>query len=198
MMTNPPTTLKDHVARMASVPLVAQPGDKWIYADGHSVLARLFECWSGQPYDAFLDEHLFRPLGMVDTGYIIPESKRGRLVANYAYDKAKKMVPFSAHPMGKFMNDAGLFGKPRALSGSGGLASTLYDYWRFAQMLANKGELDGVRILGTKTVEFMSMNHLPNNGNLTTMGVSSFTETTMEGVGFGLGVGVCIDARSGS
>ena len=82
---------------------------------------------------------------------------------------------------------------PIRLSGGGGLVSTCADYFRFAQMLLNKGELDGVRIVGRKTVELMTANHMPNNGDLASMGVPVFSETTYSGIGFGLGVSVMLN-----
>ncbi len=83
--------------------------------------------------------------------------------------------------------------QPTFLSGGGGLVSTVQDYFRFAQMLLNKGELEGVRILGRKTVELMTANHMPNNGDLSSMGVPVFSETPYDGIGFGLGFSVMLN-----
>ena len=94
---------------------------------------------------------------------------------------------------GNFFTDDGYFKAGGVFNGSGGCAGTAKDYMRFAMMLCNKGELDGVRILGTRTVEFMSTNHLPGNVDIAAMGVDSFTETTMNGIGFGLGMAVVLD-----
>jgi CubicO group peptidase (beta-lactamase class C family) len=166
----------------AAMPLVHQPGAEWNYSVATDVLGRLVEVVSGQPLDAFLAEHVFRPLGMADTGFwtdsdqlaalYSPAPGTGRLLRNDAMGAA-----FSSQPV--------------HLSGGGGLVSTAYDYHRFTQMLLRRGELDGVRLLSPRTVDLMTRNHLP--GDLESFGRPLFAETSYVGVGFGLGFSVTVD-----
>lgn len=139
-------TLADFVTGLAGVPLVHQPGEVWEYSWGVDVLARVVEVVSGQPFDEFLQSRIFKPLGMVDTGFYVPPEKLGRLV-----DPPEGR----RHPLWDVTKPAKLF------SGGGGLVSTAPDYLRFCQMLLNGGELDGVRILAANTVRQMTTDALP-------------------------------------
>jgi CubicO group peptidase (beta-lactamase class C family) len=141
-------TLADFVASLASLPLVHQPGEVWEYSWGVDVLARVIEVVSGQPFDQFLNSRIFKPLGMVDTGFYVPDEKRARLVDPILAGRAA---------LWDVTEPARLF------SGGAGLVSTAPDYLRFCQMLLNGGELDGVRILSAKTVQQMTTNALPPN-----------------------------------
>ena len=141
-------TLKDLASRVAQIPLSHQPGEAWHYGIGVDVLARVVEVASGQPFDRFLDSRLFKPLGMVDTGFQVPPEKAHRMVAP---------------PAGAWMLPDRDVTKPTTMfSGGGGLASTASDYLRFCQMLLNGGELDGMRILSPATVKRMTTNALPD------------------------------------
>jgi len=171
----------------AGLPLVFEPGTEWNYGVSTDVLGRIVEVVSGQPLDVFMQERIFGPLGMVDTGFGVPESEHGRLAALYVPTPGtRKAMRMDA------MGDAAKT-KPVLLSGGGGLVSSAADYHRFAQMLANCGELDGVKILGRRTVEYMTRNHLPGGADLESFGRPLFAETTFEGVGFGLGFSVVQD-----
>jgi CubicO group peptidase (beta-lactamase class C family) len=123
---------------------------------------------------------------MVDSGFVVPEGKLACFAANYSFHEGGFRLIDSP-------TDSPYLQAPIRLSGGGGLVSTCADYFRFAQMLLNRGELDGVRILGRKTVELMTMNHMPNKGDLSSMGMPVFSETPYDGVGFGLGVSVMLD-----
>ena len=172
---------------LASLPLLFQPGTEWAYSMSIDVLGRVVEVLSGMSLGEFMRTRIFEPLGMVDTGFHCPADQADRLAALYVPNPADKTI---------VRNDAGgaaALNEPVAHLGGGGLVSTMADYMRFTEMLRNGGELDGVRILSPRTVEFMASNHLPNNADLTEFGRPLFSETTFDGVGFGLGVSVTID-----
>lgn len=172
---------------LAGLPLLFQPGREWNYSMGLDVLGRVLEVVSGRPLDELLHERLLAPLGMHDTTWQVPEAQQHRLARLYgAHPTTRQAVPLDA------MGNAALQ-PPQAFLGGGGLQSTAHDYQRFVQMLANEGELDGVRILSPRTVRYMASNHLPGNADLTAFGRPLFSETTFDGVGFGLGVSVSID-----
>ncbi len=139
-------TLAEFVTSLAKLPLAYQPGEVWEYSWSVDVLARVVEVASGQNFDDFLQTRIFKPLGMVDTGFYVPEAKLARLVDPLASGRP---------PLWDVTKQARLF------SGGGGLVSTAPDYLRFAQMLLNGGELDGVHILAAKTVQQMTSTALP-------------------------------------
>jgi CubicO group peptidase (beta-lactamase class C family) len=162
------STLAQMVTTLASLPLLYEPGTRWHYSVSTDVLARLVEVVSGMPLDQFFDERILDPLGMYDTEFYVDETRRDRFARMYRHDGNDNLVPGDS---------TGYLRKPSFLSGGGGLTSTASDYLRFAQMLLNGGELDGVRLLGTKTVELMTANHLDDS-------------QTIASFGFGLGVSV--------
>ena len=139
---------------VATMPLVAQPGTQWNYSVGMDVLGRLVEVVSGKSYGEFLEERLFEPLGMVDTGFYVPKEKLDRFAANYMPSAEGKMQLFDDPQNSPYAVP------PNLEMGGSGLVGTVGDYLKFAQMLVNKGEYEGSRILGRKTVEFMVSNHL--------------------------------------
>jgi CubicO group peptidase (beta-lactamase class C family) len=146
-------TLADVVSELAKLPLAHQPREVWDYGHSVDVLARVMEVASGQPFDQFLDARLFKPLGMIDTSFYVPEAKLSRLVD----PPADNWIG----PPDSVLADVS---KPTKLfSGGGGLASTAADYLRFCQMLLNGGELDGVRILSPATIRRMTTNALPSD-----------------------------------
>jgi len=178
----------------AAMPLVAQPGSQWVYSVASDVLGRLVEVVSGRPLDEFLDENLFTPLGMIDTHFGTPLENRDERLARTA-------VLYGPHPeTGQLVRNDMMGGaaltRPRMLSGGGGLVSTAADYHRFTQMLLRRGELDGVRVLGSRTVDYMASNHLPGGLDLDSFGQPVFAETPMVGIGFGLGFSVTLDAAA--
>ena len=175
----------------ARMPLAFEPGAEWLYSVATDVLGRVVEVVSGQSLDAFFAERIFAPLGMADTAFFARPEDHGRLAALYAPDpQTGRAARFDA------MGNAALQ-PPDALSGGGGLVSTAGDYLRFAHMLLGSGVLDGVRLLGPRTVQYMTRNHLPGGADLEAFGRPLFAETTFEGVGFGLGFSVVQDPVAG-
>ena len=177
-------SLADHCDRWASFPLLFQPGSEWNYGVSTDVLGRLVEVVSGQPLDVFLRERIFEPLGMTDTGFAAPEADHDRLAALYVPRPGTRLAT-RADAMG-----AAAKTMPSFLSGGGGLVSSAADYHRFTQMLLGGGELEGSRLLGARTVRYMSRNHLPGGADLEAFGRPLFAETSFAGVGFGLGFSV--------
>lgn len=176
---------------LAGLPLLFQPGREWNYSMGLDVLGRVLEVVSGKPLDVLMRERLLDPLGMHDTTWFVPEPQQSRLARLYgAHPATRQAIPLDA--MG-----AAALTPPTWFGGGGGLQSTAWDYQRFIQMLANEGELDGVRILSPRSVRYMASNHLPGNADLTQFGRPLFSETAFDGVGFGLGVSVSLDPVAG-
>jgi CubicO group peptidase (beta-lactamase class C family) len=171
----------------ARLPLLFQPGTEWNYGVSTDVLGRVVEVLSGRPLDAFFAEEIFEPLGMPDSGFWVEPAQQHRLAALYAMAPGLPgKVRYDV--MGDVVRD-----KPAWLSGGGGLVSTVADYHRFTQMLRRGGELDGMRLLGPRTVAYMASNHLPGGADLETFGRRIFSEVRYDGVGFGLGFAVVHD-----
>ncbi|HJQ57980.1 MAG TPA: serine hydrolase domain-containing protein [Vineibacter sp.] len=177
-------SLREVVDLAASMPLIAQPGAEWNYSIATDVLGCLVEVISGKSLDAFMQERILAPLGMVDTSFHVPAGKVERFAANYGPAESGGLKLLEDPQKNRFLS-------PRLCSGGGGLLSTAADYMRFCQMLLNKGELEGARLLGRKTVELMASNHL--NGDMADMGQPRFSESTYTGIGFGLGFSVMLD-----
>ncbi len=175
----------------AALPLLFQPGREWNYSVATDVVGRLVEVISGQRLDAFLQERIFAPLGMTDTAFSVADADADRLAALYVPDPATGRI--RRHDA---LGDA-IRRPPSAHAGGGGLVSTARDYGRFAAMLLREGELDGVRLLGPRSVRYMTANHLPGGVDLEAFGRPLFAETTFDGVGFGLGVAPVIDPIPG-
>jgi len=166
------STLKDFVSRLSRLPLVHQPGEVWEYGQSVDVLGRVVEVASGLPLDQFFESRLFKPLGMVDTGFWVPPDKRARLIEA---------------PVGAVIHPDRDITKPTTFfSGGGGLVSTAADYLRFCQMLLNGGELDGVRFLSPATVRRMTTDALPPGVPFT----FSAGDIAQGGASFGLGFGI--------
>jgi CubicO group peptidase (beta-lactamase class C family) len=176
------------VEAWAGFPLVCEPGAAWNYSVATDVLGRLVEVLSGQPLDEFVADRILRPLGMVDTGFGTPAAKVDRLAALYSPAPGSGALVRN-EPLGR----GALNPRPRMLAGGAGLVSTVADYHRFAELLRRGGELDGVRLLGSRTVRLMASNHLPGGVDLTAFGRPVFAETKFDGTGFGLGVSVVVD-----
>jgi CubicO group peptidase (beta-lactamase class C family) len=180
-------TLRDMIDTLARLPLEFSPGTRWNYSVATDVLGYLVEVMSGKRFDEYLQDHVFGPLGMVDTGFTVPADKIDRFAANYSRGP-DKAIRLEDDP------ETSEYTRPRSfLSGGGGLVSTAADYLRFCQMLLCGGALDGERILGRKTIELMTMNHLPANQDMASLGFGTFSETTYDGTGFGLGFSVTLD-----
>jgi CubicO group peptidase (beta-lactamase class C family) len=176
--------LAEVVARLGELPLDHHPGARWTYGVSIDVLGHLVEVVSGRRFDRFLKERLFDPLGMTDTFFELPADRMPRYLPCYEQEGERfRRVDGTTDSL--YAKDVSCF------SGGGGLLSTMHDYHRFTEMLRRRGELDGERVLGARTVDFMAMNHLP--GDLADMGQATWNETTFEGIGFGLGVSVVVD-----
>jgi CubicO group peptidase (beta-lactamase class C family) len=173
-------TLQQMVDQLAGLPLEFSPGQRWNYSLATDVLGHLIEVLSGQSLPDFMRTALFEPLGMVDTSFEIPADKVDRLASCYERNLQKEMV---------LQDDCrdSHFASRTFWSGGGGLLSTVADYYRFSQMLLNGGSLDGQRVIGSRTLQFMTRNHLPGGVDMSQFATGSFSETAYEGVGFGLG-----------
>jgi CubicO group peptidase (beta-lactamase class C family) len=171
----------DLVACLATLPLAFQPGTTWEYSRATDVLGALIEKISGQTLDVFLDEHIFTPLQMPDTGFWVAPEQQHRLAEPFAIDpvthKAVRLIDVRKRPV--------------FLSGGGGLVSTAADYLRFARMLQGAGELDGVRLLSRKTVAFMTSDHLVQ------MPQASAGPGYLPGPGYGFGLGFAVRTAIG-
>jgi CubicO group peptidase (beta-lactamase class C family) len=168
----------------ASLPLLFQPGTRWGYSVATDVLGRLVEVVSGKGLDAFLDERVLRPLGMTDTRWWADEADRDRLAALYVAN------PRDGRALRYDALGATATKPPSALLGGSGLLSTAADYDRFTRMLLGGGELDGTRILGSRTLRFMTRNHLPGGATLPELNTGGLSELQFDGLGFGLGFAV--------
>jgi CubicO group peptidase (beta-lactamase class C family) len=188
--------LHQMIERTAEIPLMYQPGTNWSYSSAVDIQGYIVEKLSGKPFGQFLQENVFGPLKMKDTGFYTGPEKAKRLAAVYVGEVVNNK------PTGKIVEASELFGssmpdysKPPAMeSGGGGLVSTTMDYARFCQMILNKGVLDGVRILAPSSIELMDTNVIPHNVLVSNngTGVAQFNEA----VGFGLDFMVVKDARA--
>ncbi len=183
--------LQAFVDALARVPLEFSPGTAWNYSVSTDVLGYLVEVISGQPLAQFLQQRIFGPLGMVDTAFHVDESRLARLTECYVVGGDGKLAP-AIQGWPTFTT------APAAPSGGGGLVSTMADYLRFCELLRRGGELDGVRLLGPKTLQLMRGNHLPGGKDLADVSVSMFSEALYQGIGFGLGFAMTTDvAKTG-
>jgi CubicO group peptidase (beta-lactamase class C family) len=181
------TTLETLTNHLAQAPLRFHPGTRWLYSLSTDICARLVEILSGQRFDHYLESSILAPLGMVDTGFSVPDDKIDRFAASYTRNARKELVLLDDPQRSRYRR------QPTLLSGGFGLVSTTADYLRFCQMLLNGGELDGVRILGRKTVELMRSNHLPGDGQLRDFVLpGGYGEVGFDGMGFGLTVAVSL------
>jgi CubicO group peptidase (beta-lactamase class C family) len=181
------TTLDDMIAQLAKVPLEFSPGTAWNYSVSTDVLGYLIGKISGEPFDQFLRNHIFEPLGMNETGFHVRPEQEERFAACYAATPRVRMLLFDDPETSAYRKP------PSLLSGGGGMVSTADDYLRFTRMLLNGGTLDGAQILSPKTIELMTMNHLPDGKDLPALSRSLFSEVTYNGVGFGLGFSTTLD-----
>jgi|TARA_Y100000310_G_scaffold183688_1_gene183814 CubicO group peptidase (beta-lactamase class C family) len=174
-------TLRSFAEKLARVPLRYEPGQRWMYSYSTDICGYLVEAISGQPFDQYLQEKLFDPLDMQDTAFSVAADKVDRFTANYERepDKSLKLIDDP--------QDSHYLKTPTFLSGGGGLTGTTKDYLNFCEMLRRGGEWGGTRILGPRTIELMTKNHLIDGKDLTELAIGGFSETANEGVGFGLG-----------
>jgi CubicO group peptidase (beta-lactamase class C family) len=179
--------LAEQVRALAAMPLRWQPGSRWEYSVATDVLGRLVEVVAGESLDFALKHTILEPLAMHETGFELQAGQLPRLAALYNAVDSGLELHEAADTFASCARPVTLF------SGGGGLVSTVGDYLRFSQAMLNKGVLDGQRILGRRTVELMTMNQLPNNSDLAAMGTPVHSETSYEGIGFGLGFSIVLD-----
>jgi CubicO group peptidase (beta-lactamase class C family) len=183
----PGYTLQQMIDDLAELPLEFQPGSAWNYSVATDVVGYLVEVISGMSLADYFDTQIFQPLGMTDTAFSIDPASEERFASCYQRDPDKSLV-LQDDARDSEYRDRSFYG------GGGGLVSTIGDYYRFCQMLRNGGELNGARLLGPRTLELMTRNHLPGGVDLSQVARGSFSETSYEGIGFGLGFGVRMDA----
>jgi len=181
------STLEEMIDELAGLPLEFSPGTAWNYSVSTDVCGRLIEIISGQSLDVFFKERIFDPLGMVDTGFEVPEAKLSRFAANYERRRNKTLRLVDDPEDSEYRPGVTLY------SGGGGLVSTTADYLRFCRMLLGGGTLEGTRLLGPKTLSLMTQNHLAGGAYLTEASTGLFGETPYAGTGFGLGFSVIQD-----
>ena len=175
------------VAALAKIPLEFSPGEAWNYSVSTDVLGVLVQRISGKPFEQFLQERIFGPLGMTDTGFQVREDQKPRFAACY------NATPQGGLELQDDPETSPYLTTPSFHSGGGGLVSTADDYMKFCRMLVSRGELDGARLLAPNTLKLMASNHLPGGQDLTRLSRSLFSEATNAGVGFGLGFAVTFD-----
>ncbi len=180
-------TLDEFVAALGKLPLEFSPGEEWNYSVSTDVLGAVVERLSGQRLDRFFAKRIFAPLAMDDTFFQVPEDKVHRLADCWTMKPGEGRVMYDR-------GEASAWSRfPRLLSGGGGLVSTALDYHRFNTMLLNRGALDGTRLVSPKTIELMTINHLPGGRDLTSLSRALFSEATNAGTGFGLGFAINMD-----
>ena len=179
-------SLEALVEGLARVPLEFSPGTSWNYSVSTDVVGHIVALASGVRFDEFIRERILRPLGMRDTDFHVPEAKVARFADCYVRSAAGTLAPASLG--GDFR------APPRAPSGGGGLVGTAADYLRFCEMLRRGGELDGVRLVGPKTLALTRVNHLPGGQDIADLSPPGmFSEAAFQGMGFGLGFAMITD-----
>jgi CubicO group peptidase (beta-lactamase class C family) len=173
--------------KLSQIPLAYQPGEQWMYSLATDACGALVEIISGQAFPEFLQDHIFDPLNMVDTGFQVRPHQRSRFVANYRRDSNRQLEVIDDPEISRYLTE------PVFFSGGGGLVGTTADYLRFCEMLRRRGELDGARILGPRTLDMMTRNHLKDGKDLSAWALGLFSESPNRGVGFGLGFASVID-----
>ena len=177
--------LQEMIDKLATLPLNYQPGKGWTYSVSMDIEGYIVEKLSGQTLPDFMRDHIFLPLDMKDAGFYVPADKRSRFATNYRDDPQGNFVPVAPGPPADYVV------QPTMPSGGGGLVSTAEDYYRFAQMLLNGGELDGKRILAPSTVKLMTSNHLPANLLTGEFGIGQ--HIMRPGFGYGFNCAVVFD-----
>jgi CubicO group peptidase (beta-lactamase class C family) len=184
--------LADMIKRTAEIPLMYEPGTQWYYSSAVDIQGYIVEKLSGQKFGEFLQQRIFKPLKMTDTAFYVPADKASRLAAVYAGNPKTGRIEEVKELFGGSMPT--YLEPPSMESGGGGLVGTIGDYARFAQMIANKGDLDGVRLLSPASVEMMGTNMIPKSVLVGSNGIGATRFT--EAVGFGLDFMVVMEPRA--
>jgi CubicO group peptidase (beta-lactamase class C family) len=192
-------TMETMIEDLSKIPLEFSPGEAWNYSVSADVIGYLIGKISGRPFEQFLKERIFDPLGMSDTGFYVPPDKAHRFAACYSADPPDRVSFVAAERKAAlYLQDdpatSPYLKPPSFISGGGGLCSTAADYLTFCRALINGGEFGGVRLLGPKTLKLMTTNHLPDGRDLPSMSRSMFSEANYNGIGFGLGFAVTMDS----
>jgi CubicO group peptidase (beta-lactamase class C family) len=190
---NSEKTLSELLGDLFELPLVAQPGSLWHYSIATDICGYLVELMSDMPLGDYLQQKIFNPLGMVDTAFEVPNDKLARFATLYGWTPENALAVLEEPKSSPFIPPAEMNSVPLQ-SGGAGLVSSASDYWHFAQMMLNGGEIDGTRILGRKTVDWMTMNHLPRD--LLPLSFNGVVPEALDAYGFGLGYCVNIDPAS--
>jgi CubicO group peptidase (beta-lactamase class C family) len=172
--------LQGMIDRLAKIPLLYQPGTEWNYSLSMDIEGYIVEKLSGESLPDFMRDHIYKPLGMKDSGFWVPADKQSRFATLYWWDADTKTITAQAHG---FVSPHPYEAPPAVPSGGGGMVSTIGDYYRFAQMMANGGELDGKRILSPESVKLMTTNHLAPNLVTGKFGIGS--QRMRPGFGYG-------------
>lgn len=183
----PAVGLDAMIEALAGVPLEFAPGTAWNYSISTDVIGYLVGKISGEPFEEFLKSRILAPLGMEDTDFFVPPDKAQRLAACYGLDAKGKTVLQDDPAKSPFLEP------PAFVSGGGGLVSTASDYMKFCQMMLHGGAANGTQFLSPKTIELMTLNHLPDGRELIAMSRSMFSEAAYAGLGFGLGFARTLD-----
>jgi CubicO group peptidase (beta-lactamase class C family) len=191
-------TLQSMIEDLAKIPLEFSPGEAWNYSVATDVVGYLVGLISGMPFEQFLKQRIFDPLGMTDTDFHVPAAKAHRFAACYSADAKLGMTSNAADRKASLTlqddpTTSSFLSPPSFISGGGGLCSTASDYLTFCRALLGGGELGGVRLLGPKTLALMASNHLPGGVDLPAMSRSLFSEAAYNGIGFGLGFSVTMN-----
>jgi len=180
--------LQEFIDKLAKLPLLYQPGEGWTYSMSMDVEGYIVEKLSGQTLPDFMREHIYTPLGMKDAGFYVPADKRNRFASVYTTGPDGELVPAAGSPSGRAVDYAA---EPTMPSGGGGMVSTAEDYYRFAQMMANGGELNGKHILSPATVKLMTSNHVPVELLTGKFGIGA--QVMRSGMGYGYNCAVVFD-----
>ena len=180
-------TLREFADKLGRVPLLYDPGQRWCYSLATDVCGALVEIISGQPFEVFLQERILQPLGMVDTGFRVTDEQVDRFAACYMRLPDKRLILEDDPQTSHYRHKRNFF------SGGGGLVGTTRDYMAFCEMLRQGGQHKGYQLLGRRTLELMTANHLLGGQSLAQMALGAFSETANAGVGFGLGFASTLD-----
>ena len=180
-------TLREFADKLGRVPLLYDPGQRWCYSLATDVCGALVEIISGQPFETFLQERILQPLGMVDTGFRVSDEQVDRFAACYMRLPDKRLILEDDPETSHYRHKRNFF------SGGGGLVGTTTDYMAFCEMLRQGGQHNGYQLLGRRTLELMTANHLLGGQSLAQMALGAFSETANAGVGFGLGFASTLD-----
>jgi CubicO group peptidase (beta-lactamase class C family) len=179
--------LTEFATALGELPLEFSPGTAWNYSVSTDILALVVERLAGESFEDFLQQRIFAPLGMVDTAFHVPPEKIHRLTDAWMLDPERGTMIYDKAERSSWGE------APTFVSGGGGLVSTIADYHRFCRMLLGRGTLDGIRLVGRKTIDLMTVNHLPGGADLTELSRSMFSEGIYAGQGFGLGFAINMD-----